>query len=603
MVQRDSIRKMLNHSILVLQSLLLASSLSYSASQTDNIFAPEFVSSTVNERIPETIKYGVVIANVTAIDRDNEFPNNDIRFSLFASLPASEYFGMDSLTGSIYVKKDLTLDTASMYQMYIQAYDMGSPSKTSTMNATVRIDVYRNLRSPVFTGEPYVTKIQENTTTGTTILSIQYRDDDSDAPFNTVTISAIGDDKALTYFRLESNGQIVVNSDLKADSDTQYLMRISARDGGSPPRTATAIATITVQRNINSPVFEAQFYHVIILETTQLGLPLLQLKATDNDIRAPYNEIRYFISSDVGSALGAQYFMVDEITGNISLRQSPMLDNARTVDYTINVNVQDGGVPSLSASTAVTVRVIRNTAPFFPAPKSTTITITNTQNIGTVVTTYTATDNDGRPEFNQVTYSMVTDSTGNSLFRLDSNSGQITLINSLTADDAPQYVLTITARDNGGLTDTGTVTVSINRNIFDPELDKNCSSYLSPNDTCDSNRHSPEFSAPIYFVNIQEGNYSAGHINLTEVLATDEDEYPNNEIFFDIQSVSYNGGGKFSLMPSSQMGKVSIVCNGYVGGGEHYVIILRASNQNIRNSRTRSNSVPIEIKVVSLKSR
>ena len=64
--------------------------------------------------------------------------------------------------------------------MYIQAYDMGSPSKTSTMNATVRIDVYRNLRSPVFTGEPYVTKIQENTTTGTTILSIQYRDDDSD---------------------------------------------------------------------------------------------------------------------------------------------------------------------------------------------------------------------------------------------------------------------------------------------------------------------------------------------------------------------------------------------------------------------------------------
>lgn len=64
--------------------------------------------------------------------------------------------------------------------------------------------------------------------------------------------------------------------------------------------------------------------------------------------------------------------------------------------HQINVNVQDGGVPSLSASTTVTVRVIRNTAPFFPAPKSTTITIPNTQNSGTVVTTYTATDNDGR---------------------------------------------------------------------------------------------------------------------------------------------------------------------------------------------------------------
>ena len=70
-------------------------------------------------------------------------------------------------------------------------------------------------------------------------------------------------------------------------------------------------------------------------------------------------------------------------------------------------------------------------------------------------------------------------------------------------------------------------------------------------------------------------------------MATDKDEYPNNEILFDIQSVSYNGGGKFSLKPSSQIGKVSIACTGYVGGGEHYVIILRASNHNIQNSRTR----------------
>lgn len=53
------------------------------------------------------------------------------------------------------------------------------------------------------------------------------------------------------------------------------------------------------------------------------------------DFQAPYNEVQYFISSNAGSALGAQYFMVDDVTGDISLRQSPMLDNARTVDYTV----------------------------------------------------------------------------------------------------------------------------------------------------------------------------------------------------------------------------------------------------------------------------
>lgn len=44
------------------------------------------------------------------------------------------------------------------------------------------------------------------------------------APFNTVTVSAIGDDKALTFFRLESNGQINVNSNLKADSLDIYTV-------------------------------------------------------------------------------------------------------------------------------------------------------------------------------------------------------------------------------------------------------------------------------------------------------------------------------------------------------------------------------------------
>lgn len=60
------------------------------------------------------------------------------------------------------------------------------------------------------------------------------------------------------------------------------------------------------------------------------------------------------------------------------------------------VNVEDGGGPPLSASTTVTIAVIRNTAPFFPAPKTITVTIPNTQSSGSVVTTYTATDNDAR---------------------------------------------------------------------------------------------------------------------------------------------------------------------------------------------------------------
>lgn len=82
-----------------------------------NSFPPEILSVNVKERIPENTKFGVTVATVTASDRDTQFPDNVIRFQMFASQLASEYFAVDSLTGNIFVKRDLTLDTSSVYQV------------------------------------------------------------------------------------------------------------------------------------------------------------------------------------------------------------------------------------------------------------------------------------------------------------------------------------------------------------------------------------------------------------------------------------------------------------------------------------------------------
>lgn len=62
-------------------------------------------------------------------------------------------------------------------------------------------------------------------------------------------------------------------------------LRILAQDGGSPSRTAITIASITVQRNLYAPVFQILSKNETILETRQLGLPILQVKATDGDRR------------------------------------------------------------------------------------------------------------------------------------------------------------------------------------------------------------------------------------------------------------------------------------------------------------------------------
>lgn len=82
-----------------------------------NSFAPDILSVSVNERIPETTKFGVTVATVKALDRDTQFPDNEIRFLMFAVKPTLDFFAIESETGNIYLKKDLTTDISATYQV------------------------------------------------------------------------------------------------------------------------------------------------------------------------------------------------------------------------------------------------------------------------------------------------------------------------------------------------------------------------------------------------------------------------------------------------------------------------------------------------------
>ena len=87
-----------------------------------------------------------------------------------------------------------------------------------------------------------------------------------------------------SYFSLNTvTGVISVRSPLTAETRDSYQGRIVAYDGGSPPRSATAIATINILRNLNSPVFSPINYEETILETLQAGSFILQVTATDAD--------------------------------------------------------------------------------------------------------------------------------------------------------------------------------------------------------------------------------------------------------------------------------------------------------------------------------
>ena len=72
-------------------------------------------------------------------------------------------------------------------------------------------------------------------------------------------------------------------------------LRVRVRDGGSPRLSATAVVSVTVNRNLNAPVFSRSSYDTTILETLAPGsvVPFsTPISATDADIQVK-SDINY----------------------------------------------------------------------------------------------------------------------------------------------------------------------------------------------------------------------------------------------------------------------------------------------------------------------
>lgn len=405
--------------------------------------APFFQPTSYTASVADNGVLGSEIVQVTALDLDTLAPYNTVRYILRDST-ASQYFFIDETTGMIYLSRSIALDpnAQTQYALTVGAYDLGVPSRSSAQDATVFITVTRNQFPPVFVNEPYGISIEQSRAVGSFVLRVTVTDADTVSPFGDVTTTLIGDDDGTLYFAYNpSSGNITVARDLSLDTATFYQLRIEARDGGTPSRSATALVAISVQRNLFTPEFTQLFYNVTIDETQQLGTNILQISAIDQDIRSPHNVITYTMTDNFGqNTLAAQYFTVNSGTGAITLRQSLLNDNSDTRRYTFTVSITDNGVPVRAAATVanVEINVIRNTAPpfFVNTPYDTSIDYTETT--GALIFTAAAQDNDVSP-YNIITYDMIGDGDATIFFRIDPSNGEVRLQQSVLSETTTQY--------------------------------------------------------------------------------------------------------------------------------------------------------------------
>eukprot|EP00105_Crassostrea_gigas_P030808 XP_011453260.1 PREDICTED: protocadherin-like wing polarity protein stan [Crassostrea gigas] len=377
--------------------------------------------------------------------------------------------------------------------------DGGNPPLTPTGVETATITVYvtKNDHTPYFINEPYSKDLEGTIQLGASVFHVTARDDDR-LLFGSVRYKIIGDDLAPTYFQIDENsGMIVTKNALSGVNQNQFKVRVEAFDGGSPSKTNVSVVTLTVKSNNQRPIFNQQSYFAHIPETQSLGQRIIAVTANDSDALTPFSDITYSL---VGDGTATVYFQFDSSTGVVSLRQSLQPDTAST--YNLRILASDGGCPPRTDTATVIISVQRNlNAPAFDR-RIYYGTVLEQDRIGRPFTKVTATDSDRQAPYNRIIY-RITESETSAInyFYLHPETGHISL-NQCTNGTDNRFIFNITATDGGSppLSDHALVDVEV----------KGCPK-------CRTNINSPRFFAPVYFVNIKEGEYSKNNLHLIQV--------------------------------------------------------------------------------------
>ncbi|XP_050003178.1 protocadherin Fat 1 isoform X3 [Alexandromys fortis] len=503
-----------------------------------NDHSPVLESNPYEAFVVENLPGGSRVIQVRASDLDSG-ANGQVMYSLDPSQGADilESFAINMETGWITTLKELDHEERASYQIKVVASDHGEKvqlSSTAIVDVTVT-DV--NDSPPRFTAEIYKGTVSEDDPPGGVIAILSTTDADSEEINRQVTYFITGGD-ALGQFAVENiqnEWKVYVKKPLDREQKDSYLLTITATDGTFSSKARVEVKVLDA--NDNSPVCEKTLYSDTIPEDALPGKLVVQVSATDADIRSNA-EITYTL---FGS--GAEKFRLNPDTGE--LRTLAPLDREEQAVYHLLVKATDGGGRSCQAAVVLTLEDVNDNAPEFTADPYTITVFENTEP-GTLLTRVQATDADAGLN-RKISYSLIDSADGQ--FSVNELSGIIQLEKHLDREQQAVYTLTLKAVDQGlprKLTATGTVVVSV----------------------LDINDNPPVFEYREYGATVSEDILVGTEV--LRVYAASRDIEANAEITYSI--ISGNEHGKFSI--DSKTGAIFIIENlDYESSHEYYLTV------------------------------
>ncbi|NWY66895.1 PCDGK protein, partial [Erithacus rubecula] len=473
---------------------------------------PAFPSSQARLEISESVAAGARFPLESAQD-----PDVGVNSLQTYQLSANPNFALDVQTrvdGSKYaelvLEKELDREEQRELNLVLTALDGGSPPRSA--HVQIHIDVVdANDNAPVFNQSTYKASVRENTPSGTLVARISAYDLD-DGPNGDIvySFSSHTPAKVRELFALDSaTGELRVKGQLDYEEAKLYEIYLQAKDKGAVPGVAhckvlvevvdvndnapevtvtsvyspvpedaapgTVVALLSVTDldshdnglvsdvNDNAPKASQDSYDVYVPENNVPGIPILNVSATDPDLGRNAHLSYTLLQGD--TAFG-HLFSINRENGTLYLLTS--LDHEDQVEFSMMVQVQDGGFPPLATNVSVSVFVtdLNDNAPtvLYPHPNSTasyTDVVAPGTPAGHMVTKVVAVDADAG--YNAwISYTLL-QATDPSLFKVGLHNGEIFTARQLREDDAPEHTLIILLKDHGEpvLSTSATISISV----------------------------------------------------------------------------------------------------------------------------------------------
>ncbi|XP_042275748.1 protocadherin-19 isoform X3 [Thunnus albacares] len=404
---------------------------------------------TVN--VMENSPINTLVIDLNATDPD-EGTNGEVVYSFnsYVTEKTRDAFKIDPKTGIITVNGVLDYETTQIYEIDVQAKDLGPNSIPAHCKVTVNV-MDTNDNPPVISLlslNTEMVEVSENAQRGYVIALVRVSDKDSGA--NGKVQCRLQGNVPFRLQEYESFSTILVDGRLDREQKDTYNLTIQAEDSGIPPLRATKSLVVKVtDENDNPPHFLKPHYQEMVMENNLPGSCLLAVSAEDPDL-GMNGTVSYSIVPGEIKHMDVNTYVSINPSGRIYSMRSFDHEYTRTFDF--KVLARDNGNPSLSSNATVRIVVldVNDNTPVMTNPPlvngTAEVSIPRNAGLGYMVTQVKADDYD-EGENGRLTYTI---SEGDRpFFEIDQVNGEVRSTRMFGENAKSTYEITVVARDHG----------------------------------------------------------------------------------------------------------------------------------------------------------